>query len=292
MHITLKQLNLFIAVAERENLTKGAQAIFLSQPAASITLQELEMQLAEPLFDRVGKKLVLNKNGRKLYPKAIELIDRTKQIENLFKNKNTVLNGTLKIGTSSTIGNYLTPTLIAQFVNLYPEVKIIQKIGNSEEIIEDLEKFNLDIGFIEGVCYSDKLEQQDWGTDELIIFSSPQHPLAKKSEITIKDLENAHWILRESGSGTRETLEKYFHPKHVVLEIGSTQAIKKIVNQTLNLSCASRYALKKELDEKTLMELSVKNLGIKRHFFQLIHQEKYRTDLIKIFLEKFHCILK
>lgn len=287
MRITFKQLNLFVAVAEKENMTQGAKAVFLSQSAASMALTQLETQLGEPLFDRVGKRLVLNKNGRKLYPKAVELIDRLKQVESSFKNKSAGLSGCLKIGASSTIGNYLMPELIAQFIQTYPNVKIIQKISNSEEIIHELEKFNLDVGFIEGECYSDNLEITPWGVDELIIFASPKHSLASQSLITLEDLNNADWILRESGSGTREILEKHVRPKKIILEIGSTQAIKKIVNAGIGISCASRASLLKELEEKELVELPVKNLTIQRYFFKLMHKEKYQTDLILAFLEKF-----
>jgi DNA-binding transcriptional LysR family regulator len=285
MKITFKQVNLFVAVAERENLTKGAQAIFLSQPAASVTLQEFEMQLGEPLFDRVGKKLILNKNGTKLYPKAVELLERVQQMEHLFSNSGD-LKGVLKVGASSTIGNYLMPELIVQFTRQFPHVKIVQTIGNTEEIIEQLEKFKLDIGFVEGNCYEESLEITPWREDELIIFSSPDHLLAKKSEITIQDLKEASWILREKGSGTREILEKYYRPEKVTLEIGSTQAIKKLVSKNMGISCASRHALLQELNNKELAELPVKNLKMRRDFLLLIHKEKYRTELIQSFLKK------
>ncbi len=283
MRITLKQLNLFISVAKWENITKGSEAIFLSQPAATLALKELEAQLGKPLFDRVGKKLVLNKNGLHLFPKAVELIERTSQIEHLFDAQGT-LSGTLNIGTSSTIGNYVMPKLIAQFTEKFPQVKIIQSVGNTEDIIEELEKFKLDIGFIEGHYHADNLEGHNWKTDELIIFSSPSHPLAQKSNLTKKDLQEAAWILREKGSGTREILENHYRPDNVILEIGSTQAIKKIVMENIGISCASRYALSTELEKKELVELKVKNLQLNRHFIQLMHKDKYSTDLINAFL--------
>lgn len=288
MRITFRQLSLFVAVAERENISQGAKASFLSQPAASMTLAELEKQLGHPLFDRVGKKLVLNENGLKLYPRAVELMDRARQIEALFKQeKSTTLTGYLKIGASSTIGNYVMPSLIAQFVRRYPNVKITQKIANSQEIIHDLEKFTLDVGFIESTCSSTMLDTHIWKKDELIIFASPKHPLAQKlaqkESLTRADLDTHHWILREPGSGTREILEHFIQPKQVLLEIGSTQAIKKIVADNLGLSCASRFALEEELKAKTLVELPINDLTITRDFLHLTHKAKYQTEMINAF---------
>lgn len=287
MKITFKQLNLFIATANSGSLSRGAEEVFLSQPAASVALVELESRLGQPLFDRTGKKLVLNENGLQLYPKAVELIERLNHAEQLFSHKATELGGTLKIGTSMTIGNYIAPPLLAFFMKAYPNVRMIQKVANSETIIHDLEKFQLDIGFIESDCFSDHLLVNQWGEDELIIFAAPDHPFAKKTFVTLNQIEQAEWIVRESGSGTREVMEKYIHPRRIRLEVGSTHAIKQLVASSHVLGCASRYALEKELREKTLVKLAVKDCVIKRPFSQIMHKEKYQTDLIKIFMGQF-----
>lgn len=287
MKITFKQLNLFVAVANLGSLSRGAEEVFLSQPAASVALVELESRLGQPLFDRAGKKLVLNENGLQLYPKAVELIERLNHAEQLFSHQASELSGTLKIGTSMTIGNYITPPLLANFMKTYPKVHIIQKVANSETIIHDLEKFQLDIGFIERDCFSDNLLVNKWGEDELIVFAAPDHPLAKQTSVTVTQIEHADWIMREPGSGTRDTMEKYIHPKNIRLEVGSTHAIKQIVATGGGIGCVSRYALEKELNEKTLVKLEIKNCVIQRNFSRLIHKEKYHTELIKIFFESF-----
>lgn len=287
MKITFKQLNLFVAVANSGSLSRGAGEVFLSQPAASVALAELESRLGQPLFDRVGKKLVLNENGLQLFPKAVELVERLNHTEQLFSHKATELSGTLKIGTSMTIGSYITPLLLANFMKAYPKVHIIQKVANSETIIHDLEKFQLDIGFIESDCFLDNLLVDKWGEDELIVFSTPDHPLTHQTSITLHQIEQAEWIVREQGSGTRDIMEKYIHPKNIRLEVASTQAIKQIVSASNAIGCVSRYALEKELSEKTLVKLKIKNCLIKRNFYRILHKEKYRTGLIKIFLSVF-----
>lgn len=284
MKITFKQLNLFIAVANLGSLSRGAEEVFLSQPAASVALLELETRLGQPLFDRAGKKLVLNENGLQLYPKAVELIERLNHAEQLFHHQATELSGTLKIGTSMTIGNYIMPSLLANFMKAYPKVHIIQKVANSETVIHNLEKFQLDIGFIESDCFSDNLHIDKWGEDELTVFAAPNHPLAKQATVTLNQIEQAEWIVREQGSGTREIMERHIHPKNIRLEVGSTQAIKQMVSMTQAIGCVSRYALEKELSEKTLVQLKIKKSIIKRNFSRLIHKEKYHTELIKTFI--------
>ena len=288
MKITFKQLNLFVAVANSNNLTRGAEEVFLSQPAASVALAALESRLGQPLFDRIGKKLILNENGLQLYPKAVELLERLNHAEQIFDHKNTELSGCLKIGTSMTIGNYITPALVARFMQAHPLVHIIQKVANSETIIHELEKFQLDIGFIESDCFSDHLLVNKWGEDELVIFSSPAHALAQDTSVSLKQIESAAWVMREHGSGTREVMEKYVHPKNIRVEVGSTQAIKQIVAISNALGCASLCALEKEFSEKTLVKLNVKDCLMKRNFFQLIHKEKYHTELIKVFMKEFY----
>lgn len=285
--INLKQLQLFIAVAEHDNLTLGAKAVFLSQPAASSALAELETQLGVPLFDRRGKRLVLNDNGTKLYPKAIELIDRSHHIETLFRHQDTSPTGHLRIGASSTLGNYVMPNLIARFNTAYPHITLTLKIANSETIMRDLEKFQLDIGFIESECHSKTLDIEPWGMDELIVFTAKHHPLAQQKSLSRHELEAAEWVLREPGSGTREALEKYFYPKHIRLEVGSTQAIQKIVAASQLLGCASRHTLTGKLEQHGLVALNIPSWSLKRHFYRLIHCERYHTALIEHFLQYF-----
>lgn len=287
MKLTFKQLNLFVAIAHSGSLSQGAKKVFLSQPAASVALAELERRLGQPLFDRLGKRLVLNSNGLQLFPKAVELIERLNLTEQLFENKSLELSGTLKIGTSMTIGNYIAAPLIAQFMQAHPKVHLVQKVANSETIIQELEKFQLDIGFIEDECFSENLLAEKWGEDELVVFSSPAHPLAQSQAINVKELAQAEWVMREQGSGTRHMMEKYIRPKNIRVEVGSTPVIKQIVATSNCLGCVSRYALENEFKEKTLTKLTLKKCLMKRDFLQVIHREKYQTALIRMFMEEF-----
>lgn len=283
MKITFKQLRLFLAVASQQNLSHGAQVCFLSQPAASMALSELETRLGTSLFDRIGKKLVLNANGIKLYPFAAELVERLHSTENLFGPDPGQLSGHLRIGTSSTIGNYFMPAIIHRFCQRYPAVRISQTIHNTQTILHDLEQFHLDIGLIEGACDSDSLTTQLWQKDTLVIFASTQNPLQHKKNLRFSDLSDQTWVLRERGSGTRECLEKVLRIDKIHLEIGSTHAIKQLVAANMGIGCASRAVLQEEIARGQLVELAIKDGFISRDFLHVSHKAKYQTDLIKAF---------
>lgn len=284
MKITLRQLELFVKMVETESLSQAAMQICISQPAASLALKSLEKQLKHALFDRVGKRLVINEEGRLLYPKASQLIEEAQQAENIFNDKQKKTRTVIRVGMSMTIGDYIAPIYFKKFISSYPHIQIIQTIANSENIVHLLERFQLDIAFIEAEYRSELLKIQPWKSDEMIIFSAPTHPFAKKKEISKDDLEQAHWIMRERGSGTRAILEKHIKVKNITMEVSSTTALKNIVSYGLGIGCISQAALKKELENKQLIKLNVKNLILKRNLYSIIHAEKYLNSGLQSFI--------
>lgn len=287
MKITLKQLALFQAIAKFENVTQAAEAQFLTQSATSMALSSLENQLGQPLFDRVGKKLLLNANGKHILPKVVEIIDRAKELEVALKASPTHLPGTLKIGASSTIGNYVLPKIICQFMAKYPAVKVKLQVGNTEQIIHELLKFNIDIGFIEDSCHEPHIKSSIWQHDKLILFASPNYWLANKKRINLHDIQQAEWILREQGSGTRSVFEKAMGNEiknlSIILELGSTEAIKQAVKENIGMSCLSKSTLAAEIAAGELVEIPCKSLTVTRHFYRIIHAVKYETEIMKAF---------
>jgi DNA-binding transcriptional LysR family regulator len=287
MRITLRQLSLFVSVAQHQNITQGASAVFLSQPAASMTLSELERQLKKPLFDRLGKRLLLNDNGRQLLPKAIEILQRVKEIETFSDASPKELTGQLKIGASTTIGNYVLPSLISNFLKRHPKVQVSLEINNTENIIERIQNLKLDMGFIEGSCRIADISAKPWAKDEMIVFCAANHSLAKKKKVELEELSGIPWILREPGSGTREIMEKHLHevlsPRNILLELGSTEAIKNMVKEGLGISCLSKSALQEALDTQSLVQIQLNCKPIWRDFFQLMHRERYQSDVLKVF---------
>ncbi len=287
MHITLRQIQVFTVIAQQQNMTTAAEILHLSQSACSMALTSLETQLGIKLFYRHAKRLILNEYGRFLLPKALNLLGQANDIEDSVKITSTGrLVGHLMIGASSTIGNYLLPAIIGRFMVDHPQVKISLQVSNSEQVIQQLLEFKLDMGFIEGTCYTPNLNVVRWGKDELVIIAAPQHPLAKRKTLKKADIQSARWILRELGSGTRERVEIALggYILDPFLELGHTEAIKNAVRQGLGISCLSRLTVANDLNNRELVELPVCGIGLERNFYYLLSKHAKPSILLQNFL--------
>lgn len=291
MRITLKQLAVFEAVAKHGTVTRAAAELNLTQSAASMALSDFEGQLDCLLFDRIGKRLQLNDLGRKLLPHAINTVAHANQLESIARGHGDKV-GSLKIGASLTVGNYLMPPLIATFMHEHPQCQLSLEIANTRQIIQALEQFELDIGFIEGFCHAPNLEVIPWQSDQLVVFAAPSHPLAQQQNqqaLTETDFQDAQWILREAGSGTREVFDNAvigrLHHIHVLLELGHTEAIQRVVASGLGIGCASRLSLDEAIQSQTLTILETPFWNLNRQLFMLIHRQKYRTYGVECFIQ-------
>jgi DNA-binding transcriptional LysR family regulator len=165
---------------------------------------------------------------------------------------------------------------MGNFVNIYPKVNIKLQIANTEEIIQKLLKFNIDIGLVEGSCTVDKIEIIPWRKDELVIIASKNHPLSTKNKILLEDLLAEKWILRESGSGTRENFERAIGTKiHPFLELGQSEAVKHAVIAGLGISCLSKITVENDLKSNQLVILKTPFLKLTRDFYILLHKIGY-----------------
>ncbi len=286
--LTLRQLEIFLAVAETGHVTSAAKRIHLTQSAVSMAISEMENILNGPLFDRQGKKLILNDRGRFLLPYAREIVNKVRNIELLLSEPEGELVGHLHVGASSTIGNYVMPYVVSAFTREHPKVYINLVVGNSRQIEQQVEEGVLDIGFIEGLVHSNKIESQEWLTDRLNIIANPQHPLCQKKELSVHDLVDARWIMREEGSGTAEifknTISKYISNFEVFLELGHTEAIKKAVEAGMGLSCLSALTVCREVENGWLKILHIPELEITRQLLIIIRKDKLKTNLLREFI--------
>lgn len=287
MRISLKQLAVFDAVARLGSVSKAAEDISLSQSATSMSLAELESHLGAPLFHRLGKRLSLNDYGRWLQPKVHQLLAQAKEIE--LSSKHDTLQGSLKIGASSTIGNYLVPATVAAFVKTHPEVSIHLEVANTEQIVAGMQSLSFDIGLIEGPSHAPQLDTKIWKKDELVIFCNPNHPLAKQTTVSAEDLTAAQWVLRELGSGTREVFslatQSILMNPQVKLELGNSEAVKLAVKTGLGLGCLSSVAIQTELQAGSLVKLKTEFINLKRNFFLIQRKDSYQSQLIKTFID-------
>lgn len=283
MHITLRQLEVFTEVLKSGSTTQASHMLSLSQSAVSAALSDLETQLSVRLFDRVGKRLVVNEHGRLLYPKAMALLEQAGEIEHLFQSEA----GALRIAASSTIGNYILPKMIANYRRDFPVAPLELNVGNSRDVINAVADFRVDLGLIEGPCHMPDLLTHTWQQDELVVFAAPDHPLLQMP-ITLESLAQAPWILRESGSGTREVVEHILlsHLPHfdLVMELGNSEAIKHAVRYGIGISCLSRRVIEEQLQTGVLVEVPVPLPRLSRALYLIHHRQKHISKALERFL--------
>ncbi|HWU84122.1 MAG TPA: LysR family transcriptional regulator [Rhodocyclaceae bacterium] len=283
MKFTLRQLEIFVTVAHTGSVSRAAEQLALSQSAASTALGELERAYDQTLFDRVGKRLLLNDTGQWLLPRAMELLARAHELEEQLGTEQSI--GNLRLGASLTIGNYLATLLVADFLQQHPSSRVQLVVHNSASIVEQVARYELDFGLIEGDMSHPDVEATPWLQDELVVFAAPTHPLAKKKYVTLQQVLKENWILREAGSGTRSTFERALGARHselkVRLELEHTEAIKRAVEAGLGLSCISRLALRDAFRRGSLVPIRLPELQLQRQFYMVQHKHKYLTSGIR-----------
>lgn len=286
MNITLKQLNVFITISQEKTLSAAADKLFLSKPAVSMALAELEKQLGHQLFERKNNRLIMNEMGRALLPLADEQIQRSKTISYLFDEQQ--YQGNLKIGASNTIGNHLLPALIAGFRSQTGQTHQQIQIDNSSCIADKIKEYELDIALVEAQLIDKELHIEHWFKDQMIVVASPQHPLASQQLVSIHELEQQPWIMREQGSGTREFfmnhIGQHLSQPNILFELSTTEAIINSCAVNLGLSCMSKIAAKHALLDKRLVALNI-NINMARDLFLVWHKDKYQSPTFKSFVD-------
>lgn len=287
MKLSLRQLQIFCAIAQQGSTTSAAIAVSLSQSATSAALNELESALDTRLFDRVGKRLVLNNNGQAFLPQARSMLENALQIENSFLPGHAELKTRLRVGCSTTIGNYVLPLILGELRQSAPHLRVDVDMANSMAIARKVADFEIDMGLIEGPCHLPELSAEPWLVDELLIVAGQRHPLALKSQVTLDDLRTAEWLLREPGSGTREEVEqlllRHLHDLAETRQIGSSEAIKHVLAQGIGISCLSSRVVRDLLTSQDLIELPHALPGLSRRFFLIRHREKFISSGLERF---------
>ncbi|MEJ2417253.1 MAG: LysR family transcriptional regulator [Exilibacterium sp.] len=286
MRFTFRQLEVFLAAAHHENITRAAQSLSMSQSAASSALQDLERQFDIQLFDRVAKRLQLNEFGRLVRSQADALLTRAREFEHLLEKHTDP--GELKVGATLSIGNYLAVGIMARYREKEPHAKVALEVANTQAIAAKVANYELDVGLIEGELQHSELEVIPWRDDEMVVFAAPSHPLAAKKSVDDNDLLGATWILREQGSGTRQNFDRAMHgllPQlNVLLELQHTEAIKRAVEAGMGIGCLSRITLEVAFKRRTLVPLKVAERDFKRHFYFILQRHKYRSAGIEKWL--------
>ena len=276
LRLNLRQLEVFVATAHEGTTRAAADRIARSQSAASAALADLEQALGAQLFDRVGRRLMLNENGRALLPKAMLLLEQATEVQALFTGEHAA---PLHVAASFTIGEYLLPELVAQWTIAHPQSRVRLRIANTSDVIDAVANFVVDIGFIEGPQTHPDLVVRPWLSDRMAVVASPDDPLARAGgRVGFKQLREAAWALREHGSGTREAADRWLTEHlgelRVEFELGSPEAIKRLVAAGAALGCLSRHAVADALAQGTLVELRTRLPTATRRLAMVLHRGK------------------
>lgn len=290
MSITLRQLEIFIAVAETAQVTKASKKLFVTQSAVSMALAELENQLGGSLFDRHGRSLLLNARGRYLLPLAKDIVCQVSSIETIMSERNDKLTGDLNIVASASLGNYILPYLIGAFRKVHPKVHINLLVYNTkyaEKLVLDGE---VDVGFVEGIVSDhEDLKARHWFEDELVVLVGPADPLAHNKVFDVnKDIKNSKWIMREKGSGTdaifRDKMKEYLDDMRVVMEMSHPEAIKRAVESGVGVACLSSLTVCREVENGWVKSLRVEGVDMKRQLQIISRTDLEMTDVLAEFL--------
>ncbi len=234
------------------------------------------------LFDRMGKRLVLNEHGRLLFPRARALLDQARDLGSLFDSEAA----SLSLGASTTIANYLLPPLIARFRKARPSAKVTLEVANTARIVDAVASFTVDAGLIEGPCHHPELRVEPWQLDRLSVVVASSHPLAGRP-VTLGELAEAPWLLREPGSGTREVVERLLLPHlgtvNLEMELGDSEAIKRSVAAGLGVSCLSRCVTEELLASGALVEVDAPLPTLERPLYRIMHRDKAMTRALAAF---------
>lgn len=307
MRLTLRQFQIFVAIADRGTTIAAGEVIALSQSATSNALHELETTLGATLFDRIGKRLLLNETGRALLPQARTLIDAAENIERQFVASTgpgamRFAPARLRIAASTTIGNYVLPALIAGYRVEANDVRVDVRIGNTSEATGLVAQLEVDAGVIEGPCRDADLIAHPWLEDELGLVCAADHPLALPQRARARDrsgrarvgrvpigaLREANWLLREPGSGTREAVEQlllpHLHQLQSEMQFGGTEAIKQAAAAGLGVTCLSACAVRDlvALGKLVVLDTTLKRLA--RRFYLIHHRQKQFSQSLRQFL--------
>lgn len=276
--LTLEQLRIFIAVAERQHITQAAAVLNRTQSAVSAAISSLEKRHGVRLFDRLGRRIALTAAGKTFLEEAKELIARSRATEQVLADLAELKIGSLSLAASQTIGNYWLPPRLQRFIRSYPGVSIQLTIGNTQEVAAQVAAGDVDLGFVEGEVRDAALTMRAVDDDQLVIVAAPNMKIPRKPDAAW--LTAAPWVAREAGSGTREAFEAALKKfgvriaeRRIVLELPSNESVRAAVEAGAGLGIMSQLVVDSSIRSGALVALPLELT--KRRFYSVRHKERY-----------------
>ena len=284
----------FLSVAENLSFSGAAEELLISQPAVTNHIKELESKYQVPLFDRKGNRIYLTKAGKLLYNHLKIIRQQYRNMETEIGEINNTQKGSLRIGASSTISQYVIPKVLAAFHKRYPKIELYLFNGNSFEMEQKLLANEVDIALVENDSSKANIRYINFLDDELVAVTSSNSVYAKQKSFSLADFQEIPIILREKGSGTLEVIQKILKRQHAILDklnivihLGSTEAIKNFLTDFDGIALISEKAIEKELQLKELMKISLKGIQFNRKFRIALLQGN-ESSSSKLFVDFLH----
>ena len=285
--MTLRHLRIFVAVYQERSITRAADRLHLAQPSVSLAIKELEDNYSIRLFERYSRRIYITEQGEQLYNYALHIISLFDEMEEKIPAWKQA--GTLRIGSSVTIGNFLLPTLIQKFQEEAPAVRPQVTINNSGFIEEAVLNNQLDFALVEGCSQNPQLICESFMEDRICFICAPDHPLHQKKKVSLRDISACPFVLREKGSAGREAAEdllKYSQlPMTILWESVSTQSLVRAVSRNIGISALPCLLAEDALAQGIVAQIPFDAPALHRSFSIIYHQNKYLTENALRFME-------
>lgn len=285
------RLRVFFAVAKHLSFTRAAEELSLTQPAVTFQIRQLEEHFNTRLFDRHHNRISMTEAGTTVYSYAERILELYRETEKAINEMTGVTRGIVKLGASTTVGEYMLPVILSGYHDLFPGVQIRLTVDNTRLVIRKLEDATIDVGMVEGPVKNKNITLSPCTEDELVVIMPPDHPLARHEEIPVQKLKDYPFVSREEGSGTRAVISDHlgkgglpYDQLNAILELGTTESVKGAVEGGMGLGIVSAAALKKELALNTLVARRIRKVPMKR-VINFVHQrQKFRSKAVEEFL--------
>ena len=280
LNFTLRQLQVFEKVAYHLNYSRAAEELYLSQPAVSMQIKQLEGHIGLPLFEQMGKKIFLTEAGRELFPYSRNIAHQLAEIEAVFDEMKGLGKGKLTLSVVNT-ANYFTPRLLAQFCQRHPLINVILQVANRDAVLKQLADNSTDLAIMGQPPDGLDISAEPFLDNPLVVIAAPNHPLAGLKRVKLTRLAQETFLSREPGSGTRSAMERIFaekniHPR-ISMEMETNEAIKQAVQAGMGLGILSLHSIELELETKRLTVLNVDHFPLRRHWF-VVHRSHKRLS--------------
>jgi DNA-binding transcriptional LysR family regulator len=287
--INLHLVRIFAAVVETGSYSNAARSLYISQPAVSKSVRELERQLHVSLLDRTRKGIVLTEAGQIVWHHAQQILVAERSTEVALEQLREGERGHLAIGASPTIGIYLLPPILGAFHRRFPSIDLFLDIGTTYEIVERLINKPLDVAFVEGTVTNDAIEVTPWRDDELVLIASPLSEIVAHGMPSLERVLEEPFIMRESEARTRNYIESALAERGISLRVGmevaNTEAIKQMVSAGLGLAIVSIATIQSELDAGRLLQIPIPELTLRRTLTHLQVRGRPRSTAVQTFAE-------